>query len=172
MRVDDSNDTYLLPFETYRVSTYETSWRNSDLLKRPKEEMSEIKIGKLKLVKNDDDVWQLSDLKESEEMVTDAVDRVVSAIANLRFSDVLGDKDKKEYQQQKPVLQFSITVDDKPQDYRFSISNDKSDKGSKYNYVLKTSAERFYFKVNRSNVDAVKKATRKTLVKRKEAKSS
>ncbi|MEM7402817.1 MAG: DUF4340 domain-containing protein [Myxococcota bacterium] len=172
MRVDDSNDTYVLPFETYRVSTYETSWRDGDLLKRPKEEISEIRLGKLKLVKNDDDVWQLSDLKESEEMVTDAVDRVVSAIANLRFSDVLGDQNKKEYQQQKPVLQFTIIFNDKPQDYRFSISSSKSDKDSTYNYVFKTSAERFYFQINRSNVDAIKKATRKSLVKRKAAKSS
>ena len=161
MRVDANKEIYLLPFETYRLRTDELSWRDDSLLQQDKNKISKVTLGAVELI-NNDNVWKLPDLKETEEMVSEEVDRLLSAITNLRFDDILGTQNKKEYRQKEPTLEFSVTLNEKQENYKFSTPS-KNDY-----YILKTSKYPFYFKIEKSKVDLLTKIERKTLVKHKQ----
>ena len=163
-RIAGKDEIYSLALNAYDVTAKNDDWRDRDLLKVKQEDLEEIAVNNLLLKKNDmvPGGFALDVLNDNEVMSKDGVLSLVDKVTGLTFLNVLGKENKSEYQQDKPLLKFSLKVSGNNIDYLVS-----EQKNEAKDYVLKASTIPFYFQVAKPAIDALKEVNREKLVEAK-----
>jgi len=160
MRIDDEKNTYAVAFQQHKLQTKSQNWRNTDLLKVQKADISKITLNDFELQQKNE-AWKLNTLADTEEMEPKEVDKLIDKITNLTFNDVLGTEDKKEYGLSKPVMAFKISSDKKDISYEVAGPYEENF------FVLKTSTLPYYFKVNKAQIEDLQGFKRASIVQQK-----
>ena len=164
-RVDDEKLVFSIPYNAQTLSVAPTSWYNKNLLRIEREQAKQINVAQLALVRSADDnkKWQLSDLKEVEQMVDTEKESVLSLLLTPSFTDVIGSSLNDEQAGATSALDYTITFQDgtsRTMSYSGPI-------GEKEEYILKSSDHPFYLKATKGVVDRIKGIDRSKLVEEK-----
>lgn len=147
---------YDLPLALADVSNRRDDWTQKDLLTIDQEKLQSIQGKDWTLTKTDAG-WRLKDSQEP--LSEDAAQKLVTTLAGLRYRGVLGIKDDPAYQQDTPLLELGLALaDGSTRTYRLSKAKDSED------YVLKSSAQPYYFKLSKYDLEGVLDVDRSTLI--------
>lgn len=160
-RKDGSDAVYEVEFGVHEASVKPDDWADKGFLRVKEDEVTRVELAGVALERKDGQ-WQAEGLGENEETVQSEAAAAVGKLAGLTFLSVLGTEAKPEYKQDAPVVSGALTLKSGEKvDYVFS----KPEQGS--DYVLKTSAHDYYFKVAGYVVDELKEIKRDKLVRAK-----
>ncbi len=140
-RAEGENAVYDFELAAHETSTDPNQWADRTVLSLKADDIAGVDLADAHLVRKDGK-WQMKALPAGETVNADEAGTVADALANLSFEAVLGKHDKPDYKQGTPALSLSVTT--KKGEHRSYVFS-KPDKGS--DYVLKTSASPYYFKV-------------------------
>lgn len=116
-RLEGRDEVYLVPLETWDIPTAAADWEDKGLLAIPAEEIAKIALPGLDLVRRSADErgaarWTAEGIADGERLDQGAVQKLVTAIAELRFAEALGRKREAEYGLDAPALTFTLTRKD------------------------------------------------------------
>lgn len=159
---DSANDeVYAIEFSAFEASTKPDDWADKEYLNQDQGKITRIELPSFSLQRKDKQ-WQVSDLGENQETDQQEANAVVQKIANLAFQKVLGKEDKPDYNQSKPVVQYTLALNPEGETtYTFSKPKDSE------NFVLKTSSNEYFFEVNKMTLEGIQEIKREKLVKEK-----
>lgn len=159
-RVDGQDEIQSIEFSAFEVSVNPEDWMQSDLIKIDPEQLTQIETSDIALSKTDKE-WQVEKLAEDQMTDADSVKSFLGNLEDLSYISVLGTEDKPDYGLAKPVLTVTIKKDKESIQYAFGKLKDKDD------FVLKTSNQPYYFKINKVQVDSITEFKLSKLVKEK-----
>lgn len=160
-RTDGSDAVYEVEFGVHEASVKPDDWADRGFLRVKEEEVTRAELPGITLERKDGQ-WLAEGLSEGEETVQAEAAAAVGKLAGLTFLSVLGSEARPEYKQDAPVASGALTLKSGEKvNYVFS----KPEQGS--DYVLKTSAHDYYFKVAGYIVDELKDLKREKLVRAK-----
>ncbi|OZG73799.1 hypothetical protein BTA51_08295 [Hahella sp. CCB-MM4] len=110
-RVDSQDNVFAVKFATHEVPTEGNSWVDTGLTAVPEDNITDIKFKDIELAKGSDN-WQLSGLQANETSNEEAIRKVLDALANLNFLEVLGTEPKPEYRLEEPKAHFILALKD------------------------------------------------------------
>ncbi|NEX20314.1 DUF4340 domain-containing protein [Thiorhodococcus mannitoliphagus] len=155
-RPDGDDAVYDLPLALSDISSRRDDWSQTGLLSLDAETIAAISGQDWTLTKSDDG-WTLDD--SDEPLDEDAAKDVVMKLAGLRYRGVLGIADDPAYKQQEPVLEIGLRLDDgSTKTYRVSKAEDSED------YVLKSDAMPYYFKLSEYDLEGLLDLERSKLI--------
>lgn len=158
VRAQSQDDVYSVAFNTYEANTKTDDWINRKILAMPVADISRIKMPDYELQQSKDGV-HLANLTDKESTNEKAANEILNKVANLSIQSLLGMKDKPDYQQDKPLLQFKVSrKNGKTLNYRIS----KPGKGNYY--ILKRSDLNDYFKIAAFDVKSLSNSKRAQMV--------
>lgn len=157
-RAEDDDAIYEIEFGIWQASTEPTHWMDRNLLHQPPEDIVRVELPSFTLQRKDDE-WRLVGLDKDAGTNADEAARIVDRLANLTFEDVKGEVDKSA-SAPSPELSYTLTFKngDKVK-YRISRANQGED------YLLRTSATDYVFKVGKQSVDEIHDFKRDALVR-------
>lgn len=162
-RVDGQENIYGIEFSAYQASIKPIDWAEQKILEVPRVEIEQIDIDGL-TIKRDGDQFKIDGLAEGEQPVESEIQNLLSKVSSLGFQEVLGKKDDPTFQLNEPVFKFSLLKKGGERiDLRYGKIKDQDD------FVLKSSASDYYFKVAKYNLDSLQGIDRSKLVKVAEA---
>lgn len=160
-RVAGSNAVYDIDLGAYEAGAKPTDWSDPNLLHLNEADITRVQLHGITLERHKNQ-WRVDGLGKSKVTDQDQATTLLDQLANLSYLAVLGTKDQADYHQSKPALKFTVdTKSGKSLSYVFS----KPAKGD--DYVLKTSAREFYFKVPKYAVKDLLNASRDKLARAK-----
>ena len=166
-RVDGENEIYDIEINSYELSITPSDWQDQNFLHFSENEIAKLESKSISLERTEKEIV-VRELKENQETNKEAVQSLISKIAKLSFTEVLGVEQKKEYNQDKAVLTYSITLNSgETIEYIFSKSSGKEKKDE--DYVLKTSSSPFYFKVEKSIAESIINTNKDSLLREKKS---
>jgi hypothetical protein len=110
-RVDAEKNVYAVKFAVHQLPSEGKDWVNTKLTAVPEDSITDIKSQDIELYK-DDQNWQLTDLSEGETSNKEEIRKVLDALANLNFQELLGTEAKPEYQLEEPEASFTLALKD------------------------------------------------------------
>jgi len=152
-RADSQKDIHAVKMAAYDVPLETRDWEDKSLLTLPKQDIRNLELAGLEIVRagdSDTDAgetpatrWQATGLKPREQLDQDAVDKLASQLAELRFDMVLGKEEKEEYGLSEPVLELSMQTGESGDSilYRLGKHSDQEV------YTLKLSSRPEYFRL-------------------------
>jgi hypothetical protein len=160
-RARGSNAVYDVDLGAYQAGTKPTDWSDPNLLHLKEADITRVQLHGITLQRHKHQ-WRVDGLGKGKVTDQDQVTNLLDQLANLSYLAVLGTKDQPAFHQGKPALKFTVdTKSGKNLSYVFS----KPAKGD--DYVLKTSARDFYFKVPKYAVKDLLNASRDKLARAK-----
>ncbi len=108
-RLDSQDNVFAVKFATHEIPTEGKNWVDTSLSAVPEDSITDIKFKDVEL-KKEDDSWQLSGLQENETSNEEAIKKVLDALANLNFQEVLGTEPKAEYGLEEPATHFTMEL--------------------------------------------------------------
>jgi len=181
-RANDEDSVYNLDLAVYEVNSDPNQWADKTILHLKSDEITKITLPEVPLVRAKDESqgnpqkgkWQVEGLAPGEEINTGEIETLVSQLANLTPESVLGKENQPKYRQETPALTLSVTTQTGEQrSYVFSKpgaeKEGKPESGKepekRTEYILKTSASPYYFKVADFTMKELLEAKREKLVK-------
>lgn len=153
---------YAVKFNDYEAGAKPEDWIDKGILKHQASEIKSVQIADFILSRLGENLVVEGIDKRTEETVAEEAERLVKKIANLRIRNVLGTTVKPDYNQDRPILSYTIVLSSGDSEkYVFSKPQDAD------YYVLKPSHREEYFKVDAWSVDEIKKIGRSKLVREK-----
>ncbi|NEV60302.1 DUF4340 domain-containing protein [Thiorhodococcus minor] len=147
---------YDLPLALSDVSSRRDDWSQTGLLSLDEETLAAIGGKDWALTKTDDG-WTLADSEEPLDQET--AEDLAMKLAGLRYRGVLGIEDDPAYKQDDPRLEIGIRLDDGTErSYRVSKPEDSED------YVLKSDALPYYFKLSKYDLEGLLDLDRSKLI--------
>lgn len=158
-RAETGEAVYEVGFGIWQASTKPHEWMDPNLLQQKPDDIVRIDLPSFTLQRKDDK-WQLGGLSNGAGTDAEEAGRVVNRLANLTFEDVKGKVDKSA-NEPAPELSYTLTLKD-GQSVQYSFS--QADQGD--DYLLRTSASDYVFKVGKDVVDGIHNLKRDALVKK------
>ncbi|MEE9355192.1 MAG: DUF4340 domain-containing protein [Methylococcaceae bacterium] len=159
-RVDGEKDIQSIEFSAFEVSVNAEDWMQRDLIKIDPEPLTHIETSGFSLAKVDDD-WQVEKLAEDQITNADGVKSFLGKLEDLSYVSVLGVEEKPEYGLTQSTLKLVLNKDAKAIQYTIGKLKEQDD------FVLKTSTQPYFFKVNKVQVDALTEVELAKLVNEK-----
>lgn len=132
---------YEVALGAYQANADADVWGNPDYLHLKTSDITRLQLPQVSLERSKH-AWRVPKLAAGKQVDAARSAALVADLANLSYDAVLGDQDQPAYGQAKPALRVSATLKSGSKiTYVFS----KPAKGD--DYVLKTSAHPFYFKI-------------------------
>ncbi len=158
-RLEGDKQTYAIDFNAFDAPVDADQWYDTEILKTAVEDIARIELGAYAL-KAGDGGFQVEGLRENEETDAEPVRQLVERVAEVGFTDVLFKDGKALFDAGRPVLEYTIEPKEgSPVKYTV-VSPEEGD-----HYILKSSAQPHYFKVDRDRFDKLRGASRVQVVK-------
>lgn len=157
-RSEAGKAVYEIAFGIWQASTKPNHWMDRNFLQQKPDDIMRIDLPSFTLQRKDDK-WQMAGLSDGAGTNEKEAGRIVDRLANLTFEDTKG-KAGKSASEVAPELSYTLTLKDgRSVQYRFH----KADQGN--DYLLRTSASDYIFKVGKETVDEIHGFKRDDLVK-------
>ncbi len=158
-RLDGDEHTYAIDFNAFDVPVDPSQWYDTEALRTPVEDIARIDLGVFAL-KAQDGTFQVEDLRENEQTDAEPVQEMVERVSEVAFTDVLGDDGRARFEAGKPVVRYTIELKEgTPVEHAVVAEEEKS------RYILKSSAQPYYFEVEKDRFDKLRDASRVGVVK-------
>lgn len=176
LRVDGDSDIQTLAIAQHELEVKVDSWIDTSILRLKPEQVLRISLPGLRLERGPDGL-QPADITASEEVAKDRRDQLVKQLTGLTISGLLGTAEKPEYGLEKPVLRYTVELDDGTAiDYIFGQEKKSVQTGgqegalpeAEQSLVLKVSNQAQLFRLDNWQIEEIRKATRASLVRAKE----
>lgn len=154
------DNSYIVNFQTHELEADIKSWFKKDLLKLEKPKISEVKFRRIELTKTGDKL-KIADLHDNEELQEEALNKFLEKIIGLSYNELPQKIEPEAYKNGEPYLTYSIGYDN--QIYNFEIRKSEPDK-----YILFTDYQRYYFELDKAQVEDLAKLDRGNLVLERE----
>jgi len=165
-RLSGQNDVYAIDFSAFEASSKAGDWSDKNFLNLNQSDITRIQLPSVEIGRQDGTL-AVADPGDGKESDSDAVANLARKLANLTFRSVLGTEEKPEYNLSKPVLRFTLTLKEGDA-ITYAFGQQKGEK----DFILKTSAHPYFFKVAQYTVDGIKQTTKAKLVRDKTPKAS
>lgn len=161
-RIAGEDDIYAINFSVYEASVKPRDWEDKDLLNLDPNEIVRAETPDIRLIR-EGETLSVSDLGEAEETDPSGVSTLLGKLSKPSFLEVLGTEEQSEYQQDIPVLAYSLEVKSgRSIDYTYSKPKEGDD------FILKVSSRPEYFKTSKYSVERLQEEfTREKLVREK-----
>ncbi len=160
-RVSGETKVYAIAFSAYEASEKPVDWVDRGYLHLDRSDVAAIELPNL-IVSKKDKQFSVEGMKDSEELVDQELQSLLSTVTSLSFDEVLGRKNKPEYQSETVELELALLDQSGNRtSYRFAKLKDTED------FVLKVSSHPYYFRVTKMSMDALQKIDRNKLIKSK-----
>ena len=158
-RLEGDKQTYAIDFNAFDAPVDADQWYDTEILKTAVEDIARIELGAYAL-KAGDGEFQVEGLRENEETDAEPVRQLVESVAEVGFKDILSEEGKALFDAGTPVLDYTIEPKEgSPVKYTV-VSPEEGD-----HYILKSSAQPHYFKVDRDGFDKLRGTSRVQVVK-------
>jgi hypothetical protein len=158
VRPDGEDAVFAIEFNTWEASAKADDWIDKGRLKLDAQQIEQLQMPGFTLLQDGDKV-ELANLKAGEQTNSTAARSLLNKLANLTIGALLGQENKPEYGQEKPVLEIDLTrKGGDPLHYRFS-----QPEGADY-YVLKRSDLNHYLKLAEFSMKPLLETTRAKLL--------
>lgn len=145
-RVDQQANVYSVALSAFEFSTDADDWVDKDLLQVNQESLQQIAMPGFTLSKQNE-TWQISPLAAGQQPNQAAITTLIDKLSRLQFLSIEGIDAKTEFALDNPTLRYSLTdASGKQIDYAFGKMAEKEE------YILKTSALPYYFKLTQATV--------------------
>jgi len=161
VRVKTSDSIFTVPFGASDASGKPEDWEDKSLLTLSPADISKIELPGITLQRGKDG-FQAVDLAAGEEMAADKTDTVERDLTMPLYDSILGTTAKPDYGLDKPVLSIGITLKDGRQ-----LHYDVGKQAQGNDYVLRSSAQAFLFRLPKYAVTDLLNANRAALVRPK-----
>ena len=158
-RLDGDEHTYAIDFNAFDAPTDPSQWYDSEALKTPVNDIARIDLGAFAL-KAKDGGFQVEDLRESEQTDVEPVQEMVERVSEVTFTDVLGDGGRARFEAGKPVVRYTIELKEGTPVEHAVVAHEESSR-----YILKSSAQPYYFEVEKDPFDKLRDTSRVQVVK-------
>lgn len=148
-RVEGNNEIQVIEFAAFEANVAPEDWMKQDLLKLDPSQLSQIKAKNFSLGKTGNN-WILDGIPAGQTTNTTETRMFVDKLLGLNYSSILGVTDKPEYHLTPPALSYTV----KRQSEEIIFDFGKAD-GLTDDYVLKVSNLPYYFKMSKSQVEAL-----------------
>lgn len=162
-RVSGQNDVYAIDFSAFEASSKAGDWTDKNFLNLNHGDITRIQLPSVEIERQDGTLI-VADPGDGKESDSDAVANLARKLANLTFRSVLGTEETPEYNLRNPVFRFSLTLKE-GDSITYAFGQQKGEK----DFILKTSAHPYFFKVAQYTVDGIKETTLAKLVRDKKA---
>ncbi len=178
IRADGDNEIQTFTAGRYELETAADNWIDTGILQLKPEQVVRVDLPGLHLERGPDGL-QPADLSKEEEIIRDRRDQVVRQLTGLRVAGLLGTVEKPEYGLGRPVLSYSVELDDKTtinyvvgreEDLSQSADEDGAAPVDDESFVLKVSNQAQLFHIDAWQIHEIKNITRASLVRAKEHK--
>ncbi len=142
-RVSGEDEIYNIPFNSYEASAKPEDWEDKNYLNIKREDIVRATLPSFTLERKDEK-FTVTGLKRGEETNEEEVESLIEKLAAPTFQSALGTDNKPEYGQDSPVLEISVELKDGEQ---IAYVYSKPESGD--DFVLKTSAHPYFFKVSK-----------------------
>lgn len=158
-RSAEGQAVYEVAFGIWQASIKPNQWMDRNLLQQKPDDIVRIDLPSFTLQRKDTK-WQLGGLSDGAGTDEEEAGRIVNRLANLTFEDVQGKVDKSAGAP-APELSYTLTLQD-GHSVKYSFSH--ADQGD--DYLLRTSANDYVFKVSKEVVDGIHNLKRDALVRK------
>lgn len=175
-RVDGSEQTYAIDFNTYDMPSAANNWVDKKFYELPRTDVKTVAFRDI-VLENDNGTFKLASLPDDKETDSLKVSPLVTTILNPEFEDVLG-KEEALNTNLKEVLAFTVETN-KGEKIEYSFREMPDEKKNKDNeedkpkesefLALKISAYPYVFKIRRTRVASLINTSRDELMKVKGA---
>jgi hypothetical protein len=163
VRVPGDDTVYAVAFSAHELAVDSASWIDRDVLKVEEDHIKAIVLPGVTLERQGERLLPAG-LAETEEAVSEEVDGLVSAVANLRIRSILDGEEASAFTFDAPDFLFSVTLKDGTErEYRLSKPEGTTE------YGLQTTAREEVLAVETWAVDRIREMTRAKLVRAKAA---
>lgn len=167
VRLEGSDEIYAVSFTAfspYEAAAAADNWTDKAYLKLKEGDVVRAELPELALVREESGL-KVEEMAEKEETQEEKARELLGRLAGVSFLSVLGTEGKPEYKLDAPAYRYTL----KPKTgdavtYVFGQSEGDKD------FVLKTSAHPYYFKVSQYTLERIREWKREELVKPKEEK--
>jgi hypothetical protein len=128
-----------------------------DLLKLDADTLTRVKTTNLELTHKDSQ-WQLENLKENEEMNSDSSNNLINKLSNLVYTEIMGITELPEYGLNKADFTIELTQQ-AGTIVKLTFAKSQGD-----DYIGKSSAHPYYFKISQYSLQAIIDITREQLI--------
>jgi len=153
-RVDAQENVFAVKFATHQLPTEGVKWVDTSLTSVPEDSITNIKFQDIGLHK-DNDKWQLANLNKGETSNEEEIRKVLDALANLNFQEVLGTEPKPEYKLGEPKVHFTLELKDADTDGNKTLELTLNQPQEGDYYILTRSDRPEIFKVSSFLVTAL-----------------
>ena len=159
-RVADSNDIHQITYSVFEANADADAWTDKDYLKLTGNPIVRAQLPDSLVLEKLGEQMTVASLMSTEEINQEMIKSLMENLQGISFTSVLGTENKAEYNQDKPVLEYNLELENgDPISYSFSKLGESKD------LVLKTSSHPYFFKVMPATVSIIQEAKRHTLVK-------
>ncbi|MDE0029624.1 MAG: DUF4340 domain-containing protein [Deltaproteobacteria bacterium] len=158
-RLDGDEHTYAVDFNAFDAPVDPSQWYDTEALKTPVNDIARIDLGAFAL-KAKDGGFQVEDLRENEQTDVEPVQEMVERVSEVTFTDVLGDGGRARFEAGKPVVRYTIELKEGTPVEHIVVAPDESNR-----YILKSSAQPYYFEVEKDPFDKLRDTSRVQAVK-------
>ncbi|EAR22974.1 DUF4340 domain-containing protein [Nitrococcus mobilis] len=157
-RSETGKAVYEIAFGLWQASIEPNQWMDRNVLQQKPRDIVRIDLPSFTLQRKDDK-WQLAGLGNGAGTDAEEAARIIDRLAHLTFEDVQGKADQS-IRAPVPELSYTLTLQDgRTVKYRFSKAAQGDD------YLLRTSADDYVFKVSKAVVAEIHDLKREALVK-------
>ncbi len=158
-RVSGEDEIYNIPFNSYEASTKPEDWVDKEFLNLKNEDIVRATMPAFTLERKDGK-FTVTGLKQDEETNEEEVKTLTAKLAAPTFQSVLGTDDKPEYGQDSPILEITVELKGGEQ---IAYVYSKPESGN--HFVLKTSAQPYFFKVSEYALERLREFDQKKVVR-------
>lgn len=158
-RLEGDEHTYAIDFNAFDAPTDPSQWYDTDALKTRVEDVARIDLGAFAL-KAQDGEFRVEGLRENEQTDAEPVQEVVTGVTEAAFTDVLGDDGRERFEAGEPVVRYTIELKEGTSIEHAVVAPEESSR-----YILKSSAQPYYFEVEKDRFDKLRDTSRVQVVK-------
>jgi len=158
-RLDGDEHTYAIDFNAFDAPVDPSQWYDTEALKTPVNDIARIDLGAFAL-KAKDGGFQVEGLRENEQTDVEPVQEMVERVSEVTFTDVLGEGGRARFEAGKPVVRYTIEIKEGRPVEHTVVAPDESNR-----YILKSSAQPYYFEVEKDPFDKLRDTSRVQAVK-------
>lgn len=158
-RLDGDEHTYAIDFNAFDAPVDPAQWYDTETLKTPVENIARIDLEAFALTAQDGG-FQVEGLRENERTDGEPVEDLVKRVSELAFADVLGDDGRARFEAGKPVVQYTVELKEGTTIVHAVAAPEDSNR-----YILKSSAQPYYFEVEKERFDKLRDTSRVQVVK-------
>ncbi len=157
VRRADDKEIYNISFNTYELSTQYKDWMAKDLLKLDAATLTRVKTTNLELT-HKDSKWQLENLKDNEQTNSDSSSNLINKLSNLVYTEIMGITELQEYGLNKADFTIELTQQ-AGTIVKLTFAKSQGD-----DYIGKSSAHPYYFKISQYSLQPIIDITREQLI--------